>query len=178
MLSDREWGQLARDMMDRTGLAPRDQDDEAVRWIAVRHAADHIHIVGVLARQDGARPQFWNDYYRVREACQAGEERYGLRRTAPGDRTADRRPTRAEHEKACRQCRTEVPRVSLRRAVSAAAAGSGSEEEFFAGLREEGVLVRVRQVMATFPVTSRAWRMIASRLAAFLSSSRSFTQVS
>ena len=144
MLSDGEWGHLARDVMDRTGLAPHGQDDEAVRWIAVRHAEDHIHIVGTLARQDGARPQFWNDYFRVREACQAAEERYGLRRTAPGDRTADRRPTRAEHEKARRQGRSETPRIWLRRAVSTAAAGSGSEEEFFARLREEDVLVRIR----------------------------------
>lgn len=143
-LSDAEWGRLAGDIMDRTGLAPYGQDDEAVRWIAVRHATDHIHIVGTLARQDGARPQFWNDYYRVREACQAAEERYGLRRTAPGDRTADHRPTRAECEKAYRQRRPEAPRVTLRRAVCTAAAGSGSEEEFFGRLREEGVLARVR----------------------------------
>jgi hypothetical protein len=115
MLSDGEWGHLARDIMDRTGLAPHGQDDEAVRWIAVRHAGDHIHIVGTLARQDGSRPQFWNDYFRVREACQAAEERHGLRRTAPGDRTADRRPARAEHEKARRQGRTEPPRITLRR---------------------------------------------------------------
>src|SRR3984957_4706477 len=144
MLSDAEWGHLARDIMDRTGLAPHGQDDEAVRWVAVRHAPDHIHIVGTLARQDGARPQFWNDYYRVREACQSAEERYGLRRTAPGDRTADRRPTRAEHEKARRRGRPEAPRITLRRAVATAAAGSGSEQEFFTRLYEADVLVRAR----------------------------------
>ena len=144
MLSDDEWGQLARDIMHRTGLAPHGQDDEAIRWIAVRHAEDHIHIVGMLARQDGTRPQFWNDYFRVREACQAAEERHGLRRTAPGDRTAGRRPTRAENEKARRHGRPEAPRVTLRRAVSTAAAGAGSEEEFFTRLRDAGVLVRTR----------------------------------
>ena len=144
MLSDTEWGHLARDVMDRTGLAPQGQDDEAVRWIAVRHAPDHIHIVGTLARQDGARPQFWNDYYRVREACQAAEERHGLLRTAPADRTADCRPARAEHEKARREGRPEAPRITLRRAVATAAAGAGSEEEFFAHLREGCVLVCTR----------------------------------
>ena len=144
ILSDGEWGQLARDIMDRSGLVPHGQDDEAVRWIAVRHADDHIHVVGMLARQDGTRPQFWNDYFRVREACQAAEERHGLRRTAPGDRTAGRRPTRAENEKARRHGRDEAPRVTLRRAVSTAAAGAGSEEEFFARLREDGVMVRAR----------------------------------
>ena len=144
MLSDAEWGRLARDTMHRTGLAPHGQDDEAVRWIAVRHADDHVHIVGTLARQDGSRPQFWNDYYRVREACQAAEEKYGLRRTASGDRTADRHPARAEREKARRQGRPEAPRITLRRAVATAVAGAGSEEEFFARLHEAGVLVRAR----------------------------------
>jgi hypothetical protein len=144
MLSDAEWGQLARDIMHRTGLAPYGQDDEAIRWVAIRHAPDHIHIAGMLARQDGARPQCWNDYYRVREACQSAEECHGLRLTAPGDRTAGRRPTRAENEKARRQGRPEAPRVTLRRAVYTAAAGTASEEEFFARLRDGGVLVRTR----------------------------------
>ena len=144
MLSDSEWGRLARDIMHRTGLAPHGQDDEAVRWVAVRHASDHIHVVAMLARQDGTRPRHWNDFYRVREACQAAEERHGLRRTAPADRTAGRRPTRAEQEKARRHGRSEAPRITLRRAVCTVAAGTASEEEFFARLRSAGVLVRVR----------------------------------
>ena len=98
LLSDAEWGDLARDIMDRTGLAPHGQDDEAIRWVAVRHAPDHIHIVGTLARQDGARPQFWNDYYRVREACHAAEDGTGCgappRPTAPRDAAPPARSTR------------------------------------------------------------------------------------
>jgi hypothetical protein len=144
MLSDAEWGRLARDIMHRTGLAPHGQDDEAVRWVAVRHAPDHIHVVAMLARQDGTRPRHWNDFYRVREACQAAEERHGLRRTAPADRTAGRRPTRAEQEKARRNGRSEAPRITLRRAVNTAAAATASEAEFFARLRKAGVLVRIR----------------------------------
>jgi hypothetical protein len=81
MLSDHEWAQVARDIMHGTGLAPDGQDDDAVRWVAVRHAPDHIHIVALLARQDGTRPSFWNDRYRVGEACRAADERFGLRRT-------------------------------------------------------------------------------------------------
>ena len=50
MLSDDEWAQLACDVMHRTGLAPYGQEDDAVRWIAVRHAPDHIHVVAILAR--------------------------------------------------------------------------------------------------------------------------------
>ena len=144
MLSDDEWAQLACDIMHRTGLAPYGQDDDAVRWVAVRHAADHIHIVAMLARQDGTRPRLWNDYYQVGEACRAAEQRFGLRQTAPRDRTAARRPTRAESEKARRHGFQEAPRVTLRRAVSTAAAGAASEQEFFARLDAAGISVRKR----------------------------------
>jgi hypothetical protein len=78
--------------MHRTGLAPHGQEDDAVRWIAGRHALDHIHLVAMLARQDGTRPQTWNDYYRVGEARRAAEQRFGLRRAAPRDWTAARPP--------------------------------------------------------------------------------------
>ena len=57
MLSDDEWAQIACDVMHRTGLAPSGQDDDAVRWVAIRHGDDHIHIVAMLARQDGRRPR-------------------------------------------------------------------------------------------------------------------------
>jgi hypothetical protein len=100
--------------------------------------------VAVLARQDGTRPRFWNDYYRVGEACRAAERRFGLRRTAPRDRTAGSRPTRAESEKARRQGRSEPPRITLRRMVSTAAAASSGEQEFFARLQQAGVVVRKR----------------------------------
>jgi hypothetical protein len=143
MLSDAEWAQVAARVMHRTGLAP-EGDDLGVRWVAVRHAADHIHIVATLARQDGRRPRVWNDYYRVREACHDAERRFGLRSTAPADRTAGRRATRAETEQAARRGWAEPARVTLRREVCAAAAGAGSEQEFFARLRQAGVLVRER----------------------------------
>ena len=90
MLSDAEWAQVAAGVMTRTGMAPAG-DEFGVRWVAVRHAPDHIHIVATLARQDGIRPKIWNDFHRVRDACQEAERRYGLRPTAPADRTAARR---------------------------------------------------------------------------------------
>jgi hypothetical protein len=143
LLSDAEWAQVAADVMDRTGLAPAG-DDLGVRWVAVRHAADHVHIVATLARQDGARPGVWNDFYRVREACRDAEARFGLRRTAPADRTAARCPSRAEAERSVRQGWGEAPRVRLRREVCTAAAGASSEPEFCARLGQAGVAVRRR----------------------------------
>ena len=142
MLSDAEWAWVAAGIMNR-GLAP-DGDYLGVRWVTVRHAPDHIHIVATLARQDRDRPKIWNDFYRVREACHAAERRFGLRCTAPADRTAARRPTRAETEQAARRGWAETPRAALRREVCAAAGGSGTEDEFFARLDHAGVLVRKR----------------------------------
>jgi hypothetical protein len=143
MLSDAEWAQVAAGVMDRTGLAPAG-DDLGVRWVAVRHGADHVHIVATLARQDGTRPKIWNDFYRVREACQDAEAWFGLRSTAPADRTAARRPSRSEAEQSARRRWAEPPRVTLRREVCTAAAGASTEQEFFARLADAGVAVRQR----------------------------------
>ena len=121
VLSDGEWAQVAAGIMHRTGLAPQG-DELGVRWVAVRHAPDHIHIVATLARQGGGKPSTWNDFYRVRQACQDAERRFGLRSTAPADRTAARRATRAETEQATRRGWRETPRTALRREVCTAAA--------------------------------------------------------
>jgi hypothetical protein len=142
-LSDAEWARVATGVMARTGLAP-EGDEFGVRWVAVRHAPDHIHIVATLARQDGIRPETWNDFYRVRDTCREAERWFGLRSTAPADRTAARRATRAEKEQAGRRGWAEPPRAVLRRAVSAAAGGAGTEQKFFARLGEAGILVRMR----------------------------------
>jgi hypothetical protein len=143
ILTDQQWAKIAEEIMARTGLAAR-EDAGAVRWIAVRHAEDHIHIVATLARVDGTRPNVWNDGYRVRDACRAMEDRFGLRSTAPADRTAARRPTRGETEKAKRCGWGEESRVALRRHVTTAAAGACGESRFFARLEAEDVLVRKR----------------------------------
>ena len=144
MLSDDEWAVIAHDVMHRTGLSPYGQEDEAVRWVAVRHGDDHIHLVVMLARQDGGKPSLSWERYKVRAACLAAEQRYGLRSTAPADRTAARRPTRAENGKADRRGLDEAPRVTLRREVTTAAASANSEQEFFARLNAAGLLVRKR----------------------------------
>lgn len=53
-LSDGEWRDVAETYLDHIGLAPRD-DDLGCRWLAVRHADDHMHVLATLARQDGRR---------------------------------------------------------------------------------------------------------------------------
>ncbi|MGW2306874.1 relaxase/mobilization nuclease domain-containing protein [Actinomadura luteofluorescens] len=147
-LSDDEWADIAEEVMHQTGFARRG-DDQACRWIAVRHADDHIHLAVVLAREDGRNPNVHRDYYKVADACHIVEERYGLTRTAPADRTAAPRPTRAETELAHRKNWLEPPRTTLRRHVATAAAGAETEDDFFAALEDAGVLVKTRESTRT-----------------------------
>ncbi len=142
-LSDEEWETVARDVLRETGFAPR-SDDEACRWVAVRHADDHIHLVVTLARQDGRRMSTSNDFYKLGKACRDIERRLGLTATAPRDRTAPKRATRGELEKAERSHRDEVPRVVLRREVTRIASSATNDEGFLVGLRSAGLLVRER----------------------------------
>jgi hypothetical protein len=143
-LSDTEWADIAGEVMERTQLASPG-DDGGCRWVAVRHAEDHVHLVATLARPDG-RPAVLarNDFYRVGEACRAVEERYGLAITAGRDRTAAVRPTRAESEKAERLAKPAIAREVLRLEVQTAASGASGEEEFFARLEVAGVMVGKR----------------------------------
>src|SRR5689334_9593834 len=135
-------------MMHNVGVSRRDQAEAGVRWIAVRHADDHIHIVATLARQDGRIARRDNDYYRLRDTCRIFEQRYGLRRTAPADNTAARRPHRAELEKARRAGRHETVRDRLRREVRVACATAVNDADFFGRLRAAGVMVKLRHSMA------------------------------
>jgi hypothetical protein len=97
-LSDAQWADVAAEYLHQIGLARRG-DEQAVRWVAVRHADDHIHVVATLARQDGRRAFPRNDHYRAREASLTVEARYGLIATSPAGRTSSRVPTRAETRK-------------------------------------------------------------------------------
>jgi hypothetical protein len=87
--------------MHRTGLAAAGQDG-GCPWIAVRHEEVSIHLVAMLAQEDGRPVRLWNDFLRLREGCLAAERRYGLTVTAPADRTAATHTTRGEREKAAR----------------------------------------------------------------------------
>lgn len=142
-LTDAQWAHIAREMVAGIGIAPHG-DDRAVRWVAVRHAADHIHIVATLVRQDRRTEYCRNERWRAQATARDLEERYGLYRVGPADRTAHRRPHSVEVNKSLRTGRREVPRDQLRREVRYAAAAAGSAEEFFALLEQGGLRVRLR----------------------------------
>lgn len=150
-LTDAEWASVARELLHGAGVAERD-DPGGPRWVAVRHADDHIHIAVVLVRQDTGR-RFWpyRDYPKLRAAAHAVEQRFGLTVTAGADGTAERAPSRGEREKAARQ--GQVPsRVALVRAVRRAAVAANDVTSFKRGLRDAGMVVEVRRAPSGDPL--------------------------
>jgi hypothetical protein len=141
ILSDAQWAEIARRIVAAAGIA-RAGDAEACRWVAVRHADDHIHIAATLVRQDGRRPKRDYDIRAVQREARQIEVDYGLRRLKPGDGTAAKRPTSKEHFKAKRLGQDATSREILRLRVRRAMAAASTEAEFFALLEATGVTAR------------------------------------
>lgn len=151
VLDDAQWAEIARDLLHGAGIAPRD-DPGGPRWVAIRHADDHIHIAAVLVRQDTCR-RFWphRDYPKLRETARELERRHGLTITAPADGTASRPPTRGEIEKAARHG-TRPARLELARAVRDAAIRAHDPESFASALRDAGYLIELRHAPSGAPL--------------------------
>lgn len=146
VLSDAEWAEVVADLLHRTGIARRG-DLGGCRWVAIRHADDHVHVAAVLVRQDnGRRVHPRNDRYRARDTCRAAERRLGLTETPEADRTTVAPVTRAEMEKAARRGKAEPSRSWLRRQARIAAVQARDPEEFLRRLGDLGVLVRPREL--------------------------------
>ncbi|MFD7482522.1 relaxase/mobilization nuclease domain-containing protein [Streptomyces mirabilis] len=142
-LSDEEWAGIARRIVAITGIAP-DGDPDGCRWVAVRHAPDHIHIAATKVRADLRTARHWNDYLTADRELAVIEKEYGLFQVVRGDRTAAKRPTRAEQEKARRAGHDKPARERLRATVRTAVAAATSTEEFIHFLNHtDGVLVEV-----------------------------------
>ncbi|MFF4453783.1 relaxase/mobilization nuclease domain-containing protein [Streptomyces goshikiensis] len=141
--SDEEWNTIAQRIVHATGIAP-DGDPDGCRWIAVRHADDHIHIAATLVRGDLRNPRLNYDFNKAQAECRRIEKEMGLRRLNAGDGTAAKNPTSAERFKAERTGRPETSRETLREAVRQALAGADDEKEVFTRLREAGLRVKVR----------------------------------
>jgi hypothetical protein len=135
---------IARELLHGAGIAETG-DGGGPRWVAVRHADDHIHIAVVLVRQDDCR-RIWprHDYTRLRAAAREIESRFRLTVTAPADGTAARAPSRAELENATRQG-VMPARVELRMAVRRAAIAAHDVDSFVLVLGAAGYRVQVRR---------------------------------
>ncbi|MFK0099021.1 relaxase/mobilization nuclease domain-containing protein [Streptomyces sp. NPDC091040] len=142
-LSDEEWAGIARRIVAATGIDPG-EGQPGCRWVAVRHADDHIHIVATLVTEDGHRPDDFRSGARAQAEARLIEKELGLHQVQPGDGTAAQRPTSAERHKAKRQGRERTARETLRETVRRAVTGARSDEEFFARLAAAGLLIRKR----------------------------------
>ncbi|GAA2290953.1 relaxase/mobilization nuclease domain-containing protein [Streptomyces atrovirens] len=142
-LTDAEWAEVARRIVHATGIAP-EGDEKACRWIAVRHADDHIHIMATTVRADGRRPRTHHDGRRAQAECRKIEAEFGLRRLKSGDLTAPRTPTGAERAKAERQGQTVTARHWLRKQAYAVAAAVHNEADYFTVLQSLGIKVKTR----------------------------------
>ncbi|WP_344458342.1 relaxase/mobilization nuclease domain-containing protein, partial [Actinomadura kijaniata] len=143
ILSDEEWSRVAVEMMHAAGIAKRG-DANACRWVAVRHADDHIHIVATRAREDGRQPDINWDVLKMQARARRFEVEFGLRRLTHGDGTARKWAKTGEKEKAERRGLDEPARETLQRAVREAAAVATSDTDFFARLSSSGVRVKQR----------------------------------
>jgi len=149
MLSDAQWAHIAGEVMAAVGLAPQG-DAAAVRWVAVRHNADHVHLVATLVRQDLRTAWAWKDKLNAQHACRDLEERYNLYRVGPPGAGTRQWPRPAELNKAARlggsskHGRPEAARDRLRRQVRAVAAVASDEADFFARLTRAGVRTKLR----------------------------------
>ncbi|MFI8883559.1 relaxase/mobilization nuclease domain-containing protein [Streptomyces sp. NPDC053813] len=142
-LTDAEWAEVACRIVAATGIAP-EGDEKACRWIAVRHADDHIHIMATTIRADGRRPRTHRDGQRAQQECRKVEAEFGLRRLKSGDLTAPPTPTGAERAKAERQGQDVTAREWLREQAYAVAAAVRSVDDYFTVLTSLGIQVRPR----------------------------------
>ncbi|MFI7364898.1 relaxase/mobilization nuclease domain-containing protein [Streptomyces sp. NPDC050149] len=142
-LTDAEWAEVARRVVHATGIAP-EGDEKACRWIAVRHADDHIHIMATTVRADGRIPRTHRGGQRAQAECRKIEKEMGLRQLMKGDGTAPKTPTGAERAKAERHGRAVTTRAWLREQAHTAAAASRNEEDYFSILTDLGITVHTR----------------------------------
>jgi len=146
-LSDAEWEKIARRVLHAAGIAP-DGDPDGCRWVVVRHAEDHVHIVATTVRADLTRARLHNDWKKVMDELTLVERDYGLRQVerSTGKRTTAKAPTRAEVHKAQRQGLPEPARALLRTAVRQSLAGTANEDEFHQRVAGHGVVVKVHRL--------------------------------
>ena len=150
-LSDPEWEQIARRVMHAAGIAPTG-DPDGCRWVVVRHAEDHVHIVATTVRANLTGARLHNDWQNVMAELTSIEQDYGLRQVEREPygkrtvRTTAKRATRAEIHKAKRQGRAEPSRTALRTAVRESLAGAVTEDEFLGRLADHGIRVQVHRL--------------------------------
>lgn len=90
-LSDAEWADAAQTFAEEMGFEDRP-------WVAVRHGADHIHIVVSRVSEEGEVWHARNDRRQAQTACTKLERLYGLE-AAPRRRVQERQSAKAVRAK-------------------------------------------------------------------------------
>lgn len=144
-LPDSAWQDISTEVMHRLGLSERGDEENGVRWVAVQHGDNHVHIVAVLARMDGKPARLRGDWYTIGQTMTWAENKYSLKVVPRGSsrRSTAVRPACGELRKAERTGQP-IARTELRRLVGEAASAAWSEEAFFAGLAARNVAFRLR----------------------------------
>ena len=125
---------IARRVVHATGIAP-DGDPDGCRWVAVRHAEDHIHIAATKVRGDLRTARNWNDYLTAAmNELTAIEKDFGLTRVARGpsrDRSARSAPPGPSRRRPSDRATATTARERLRTTVRTASPPPPAPDEFF-----------------------------------------------
>jgi len=141
-LADHEWAAIAEQHIAQMGLAEHP-------WVAVRHGADHVHIVASRVDASGKLWRDSHDKLRAMRSCRAIEREHGLVVVDEHHRSGDAAMvTASERARAARRTGTagrdvQPERLRLRQLVhDAADAARRGVEDFGHQLYERGVLYK------------------------------------
>ena len=127
MLTDDQWGAIARDFVAAMEFDEPGSPKAPCRWVAVRHGLskngnDHVHLVVDLVREDGTKAAVHNDFRRAQSASRALEVKHGLEQLEsakaeratrgydPAERQAQARArARAKYERARAKGESQMP---------------------------------------------------------------------
>lgn len=144
--TDDQWSEVAHKLMDKMGFSAESSGRSPTPWVAVHHGLskngnDHIHLVVSMVREDGTYVDTHNDRIKAQKACRDLEAEYGIRQVEGRPHgIAEHGITAAEQQISARTGR-EPSRVTLERAVRAAAGMATTEAQFVTTLREMDIRV-------------------------------------
>lgn len=150
-LTDEQWAEVAQRFMDKMNFSAEASGRSPMPWLAVHHGQskngnDHIHLVVSTVREDGTFVDTHRDFARAQQASREIETELGLRQLqGPQVGLGAKGLTGAELNLSGRTGR-EPSRVTLERAVRAAATMSVTEADFVAAVR--GMDIRIAPYFA------------------------------
>lgn len=161
-LDDEGWGQAAERYAQQMGFG-------GSGWVAIRHAADHVHVVASRVDLDGQRVDDSHDYARSMRACRAIEAQHGLesvdehkpKRTSTLTR-GERAMAERQRQEGATQARGEPPRVQLRAIMENARDRASSREDFEGRCQRQGVTLKANEAstgkMNGYSATLAGWQ--------------------